>query len=216
MYNAVDIDNIIHLSNLSIGNYKNIFNNWKTTFINVARLNYQKNQALLIEAFNKIDNKNTQLIIIWEGNERNNLEKLIVKLWLEDRVLLLWNQENTYSFINLADYWILSSRFEWFPMVLIEAWVLWKTILSLDCPTWPREFLDPFYQLWEIKESYTKSQNWILIRFDESNTIHLTKTMNDIQKMDTTIFQQNVKEYCKSFDLLNYGEKRNIIIQSLV
>jgi hypothetical protein len=27
MYNAVDIDNIIHLSNLSIGNYKNIFNN---------------------------------------------------------------------------------------------------------------------------------------------------------------------------------------------
>ena len=50
-------------------------------------------------------------------------------------------QANPYQYISLSDLFILSSKFEGLPNVLLEAITLKKFIISSDCPTGPREIL---------------------------------------------------------------------------
>lgn len=122
IYNAIDSGRILTQSQEILEDiYLPLFTSHKKTFINVARLNYQKNQALLIESFSQLKDRDTQLFIIGQGDERKNLEALIEKLNLTQRVHLLGNQINPHKFVSRADYCILTSRFEGYPVSLLEA-----------------------------------------------------------------------------------------------
>jgi glycosyltransferase involved in cell wall biosynthesis len=57
-------------------------------------------------------------------------------------VHLLGYKDNPFPYIKLSDVFILTSKFEGSPNVLIEAQFLRKYIISSNCPTGPREILD--------------------------------------------------------------------------
>lgn len=114
-------------------------------FINVGRLVDQKAQDVLIRAFAKvhIQNPNTYLLIIGEGPKRAELEQLITSLGLSGHAFLLGQQSNIYPILRVANCFVLTSKYEGFPNVLLEAAAANLYIISTDCPTGPREIIAP-------------------------------------------------------------------------
>jgi len=111
----------------------NIFNNSKT-FINIARLSPEKDHKKLILAFSKVAKKhtNSKLIIIGDGSLKGDLNQLIKKLSLKKRVLLLGQKFNPMPYLKASDCFVLSSNYEGQGLVLLEAMVLEKPVISTD------------------------------------------------------------------------------------
>ena len=121
---------------------KQIFKSKKTiNLLNVGRLTYQKNQILLLKAFKELKNLNCKLTIIGNGAEENNLKYFIKINKLQKKIKIIKNITNIKKFLKDCDAFILTSRFEGLPNVLLEAQIMNKFIISSNCPTGPREIL---------------------------------------------------------------------------
>lgn len=110
--------------------------------IGVGRLEPQKDFSLLVRAIHALQRRwPCRLLILGEGNERSALEALITELGLADQVQLLGYVENPYAYIARADVFVLSSRWEGFGNVIVEALALGTPVVSTDCLAGPREIL---------------------------------------------------------------------------
>ncbi len=108
----------------------------------VGRLRPQKDFSTLIHAFAQVRRKcSARLLILGEGSERVALETLVREQGLEEDVSLLGFVENPYAYMSRASLFILSSRWEGLPTVLIEALFCGVPVISTDCPSGPREVL---------------------------------------------------------------------------
>lgn len=72
------------------------------------------------------------LIIIGEGRERKSLRRMIFELGLENRVLLIGQQDNPYPYVKRADFFVCSSRQEGLSTAVTEAIILGKPVISTD------------------------------------------------------------------------------------
>jgi len=108
----------------------------------VGRLQMQKDFPTLLHTFAQVRKKRpVRLLILGEGKERQPLEELIKKLGLEDDVSLPGFVMNPYAYMARASLFVLSSRWEGLPTVLIEALCCGAPVVSTDCPSGPREIL---------------------------------------------------------------------------
>jgi len=108
----------------------------------VGRLTPQKDFTTLIRAFARVRrNRPVRLMILGEGTDRQELEALVRLLKLEEDVSLPGFVENPYSYMAHADVFVLSSRWEGLPTVLIEALSCGTRVIATDCPSGPREIL---------------------------------------------------------------------------
>lgn len=100
--------------------------------VSVGRLEPQKNQTMLIEAFNEIKKKHNdyKLVIYGEGSYRTQLENSIKELNLEDSVFLPGNQKDIFNKIACAKVFVLSSNYEGMPNALTEAMCLGLPCIS--------------------------------------------------------------------------------------
>lgn len=110
--------------------------------LGVGRLTGQKDFQTLIEALAAMDRPDVRLVILGEGPRRADLEGLIAELGLGDRVELPGYVENPYKYMARADLFVLSSRFEGMPNVLVEAAALGTPVVATECPTGPAELLE--------------------------------------------------------------------------
>ena len=103
-----------------------------TVFINVGRLQMQKNQALLIRAFAQVKEKekNTKLIIVGEGELRRELEEIIEKYDLKNYVSMLGQCNNVQERLNASDVFVQSSDYEGLPISGLEAMACGLPIIS--------------------------------------------------------------------------------------
>ena len=110
--------------------------------LGVGRLTRQKDFPALIRAFAEVRRGRTaHLIILGEGEDRPELEKLISKLGLNSDVALPGFRENAMAYIARSALFVLSSAWEGLPTVLIEALATGTPVVSTDCPSGPREIL---------------------------------------------------------------------------
>ena len=108
----------------------------------VGRLTEQKDFSTLIHAFAQVRQGHpARLLILGEGEERPALEALVRKLGLEQDVNFPGWVENPYPYMVRASLFVLSSRWEGLPTVLIEALCCGTPAVSTDCPSGPREIL---------------------------------------------------------------------------
>lgn len=108
----------------------------------VGRLTAQKDFPTLIQAFARVRRaRPARLLILGEGQERPGLEALVRQLGLEQDVSLPGFVENPYAYMAQASLFVLSSRWEGLPTVLIEALYCGAPLVSTDCPSGPREIL---------------------------------------------------------------------------
>lgn len=106
-------------------------------FINVAFLDKKKNQALLIEAFAKVFRReqNVNLCIVGNGQEETNLVELIDKLDMQEKITLYGkaSRDEIKSLLHNSDAFVLSSKYETFGVVIIEAMSCGLPVLSTRC-----------------------------------------------------------------------------------
>src|SRR5215210_6767973 len=108
----------------------------------VGRLQMQKDFPTLLHAFAKVRKQRpVRLLILGEGKERETLEELVKKLGLESDVSLPGFVANPYAYMARSSLFVLSSRWEGLPTVLIEALCCGIPVVSTDCPSGPREIL---------------------------------------------------------------------------
>lgn len=101
----------------------------KTLFVFVGRLDdSSKKVTRAINLINKLDNCN--LWIVGDGKDKSMYQSLVKKYSLEDKVLFLGSKKNPYPYMRLADYIILTSDYEGFPVVYLEAIALDKPLLA--------------------------------------------------------------------------------------
>jgi len=121
---------------------KNFTNTNETKLIAAGTLAEWKGFDLLIEAISIIpENFKFKLFILGDGPEKAKLQNLIKLYSLNDTVFLLGNVKNTLKYFKASDIFVLSSRVEGMPNVLIEAMMCGCTPVSFDCKTGPREIL---------------------------------------------------------------------------
>jgi glycosyltransferase involved in cell wall biosynthesis len=110
--------------------------------IAVGRLQIQKDYPTLLRAFAQVRQKRpVRLLILGEGKERPMLEELIKTLGVEEDVSLPGFVMNPFAYMARASLFVLSSRWEGLPTVLIEAMCCGTPVVSTDCPSGPREIL---------------------------------------------------------------------------
>lgn len=107
-----------------------------------GRLTEQKGFTTLIQAFARARQSHpARLLILGEGEQRAVLETLVRELGLDDDVSLPGFEANPYPYMARAAVFVLSSRWEGLPGVLIEALACGAPLIATDCPSGPREIL---------------------------------------------------------------------------
>lgn len=142
IYNPVINEKLFALANVSIKHAW--FNDGEPPVIlAVGRLNVAKDYPTLLKAFSLVrKQKKIRLIILGEGEERLALEELIQELKIKDDVALLGFDANPFKYMKRSAVFVLSSRWEGLPNVLIQALALGCPVISTDCPSGPAEILN--------------------------------------------------------------------------
>jgi len=113
------------------------------SLIAMGRFVPEKGFDLLLKAFAKLKDNYPEwtLTILGDGKLRPELESLRNELGLSDRVYFPGMVNDTYTFLQQADIFIMSSRFEGFPNAICEAMACGLPVISTDCPSGPREII---------------------------------------------------------------------------
>ena len=119
------------------------FKNYKgLKIINIGHLADQKDQITLLNAFsNLIKVRNSRLLIIGEGPNKQYIENFITKKKLSDFVKIIPFNSNPFKYVRLSDVKVLTSKHEGNPNILLETACLKKTIISSNCKVGPNEIL---------------------------------------------------------------------------
>lgn len=106
-------------------NYKNV--------VAIGNLSARKGFDNLLKVFSRLKNEKIILHILGDGKDREILHQMKDFLGLRN-VIFHGRQENPYQFLKFADLFILSSRYEGFPNVLLEAGACGTYSLANNCP----------------------------------------------------------------------------------
>ncbi len=142
------INNPISLSTILQSSKETVTHLWYSlnsvpVVLGVGRLAKQKDFGTLIHAFRIVrDQMKAKLIILGEGLERPRLEELVRSYNLGADVDLPGFANNPYSFMSRSSVFVLSSRWEGFGIVLLEALALGIPAVATNCPGGPSEILD--------------------------------------------------------------------------
>ena len=131
IYNPIDLDQVNKKSSETITK-KKFLNIQGEKIVNVARMHKIKNQISLLEAFKKMNRKDCTLIIIGTGDMEGELKKYCKDNSISN-VCFLGFEKNPYKYVKKCDLFVLTSLFEGFGNVIIEAMALGVPAISTNC-----------------------------------------------------------------------------------
>lgn len=126
--NSVDREKIIRMSRQKVELPD------KKLFTTLGRLDYNKNQILLLKAAREVRAVRNDFIVylLGDGDERKHLEQYIRENNLEENVKILGFVENPYPYIRSSEAVVLTSMSEGFSLVLVESVMLNTRVISTD------------------------------------------------------------------------------------
>lgn len=104
----------------------------KKIIMTACRLHYQKDVKTLIWAMSILKDENSLLLIVGDGPERDDLEKLSAYLDLGSTVRFLGNRDDVDDILLVTDIFVLSTHWEGSPLVILEAWANRKPVVASD------------------------------------------------------------------------------------
>lgn len=135
IYNPTELSDLQRLSSIKVEDFGSKY------LIHIGRFNRQKRHDRLIHAFSRIKNSDIKLLLVGEGGLKQDSEKLVSDLGIEDRVIFKGFTENPYPYLKKSEGLVLSSDFEGLPTVLIEAIALNIPVVTTDCSGGIREIV---------------------------------------------------------------------------
>ncbi|MCK4538587.1 MAG: glycosyltransferase [Candidatus Krumholzibacteria bacterium] len=106
----------------------------KVNIVAMGRLHPQKGFDMLLDAMAKVRDPEIYLHILGEGGLKGSLEARSRELRIDDRIIFHGFVSNPYPFVRHAAAFVLSSRYEGFPNVLVEALSLGCPVIAFACP----------------------------------------------------------------------------------
>ncbi|MGM8909581.1 glycosyltransferase [Psychrobacter sp. 1U1] len=166
--NPIDRDGIQELAKAFVPEYQNYI-------IHVGSFKEAKRHDILLKAYAKTD-QSLPLLLLGQGKLKSDIEQLIIDLDLTDKVELLGFHKNSYPYVKHAQFEVMTSNREGFPMVLAEALALETPIISTDCQSGPKEMLpeqnlmpvDDIDAIADKLSQAMKNPNKFYATFDES------------------------------------------------
>jgi glycosyltransferase involved in cell wall biosynthesis len=110
--------------------------------LSVGRLHRQKGFDRLIEAFKRIARPDLRMIVAGDGPERPALEEQVRHAGLAERVRLVGAVDDPFPAYRNAECFVMSSRYEGWPNVLLEAMNCGCPVISFDCEYGPAEIIE--------------------------------------------------------------------------
>ena len=143
IHNGVDLEMAVKLAAESIELPKKMSQKGPTAVF-VGRLIPRKGLDLLLHALSGVQSSgiDLKLLVVGEGEEREKYEQMVHRLNLESSVSFIGEKKNPFPYIKYGDIFVLPSRSEGFPNVLLEAMILGKPVVATDCVTGPREIIN--------------------------------------------------------------------------
>ena len=169
------------------------------SFLAVGRFSHQhKGFDLLIEAFHLFAQKNQEwtLDIVGEGVEEKLYRELIKKYNLENKVTIHPFTNNIQAYYSKAQVYVLSSRWEGFGLVLVEAMAHGLPVVSSDLPT-SKEIMGDFG-----------------LYFKNGDIEDLAKKLEDATHIDWNQKSQEALEIAKRFDINNIINRWKDLIEN--
>lgn len=180
--------------------------------ISVGRLEEQKGFDILVDIWNIISKKYPDWIleIYGDGSEKEKLQNKINKLGLEKSFLLRGAVKNIQEKYLESSIYVMSSRYEGFGMVLIEAMSCGLPVISFDCPCGPKDIIknneDGFIvKFGDIQQMADKIEELILNK--EKRKLFGKNARENVQRFSEDKIMQ---EWKNLFDF--YGKKNEKII----
>jgi len=138
--NPVDIPHVRALANTSFPLSRN--SNSNCVFVAIGRLVPQKGFDILIKAIRLLKNPNIELFLLGDGPLRGELKDLACIEGVSDQIHFVGFQKNPYMWLAQADAFVLSSRYEGFPNVVLEALACGTPVISTPEPGGVQEILN--------------------------------------------------------------------------
>jgi|TARA_R100000935_G_scaffold57753_1_gene92481 glycosyltransferase involved in cell wall biosynthesis len=110
--------------------------------LNIGSFKPVKNHALLLHAFARVKNPNARLMLVGTGQGEARLRALSASLGISGRVIFTGFHPNPTVYYMTSDLFALSSNYEGFGNVIVEAMACGTPIVATDCPSGPAEILE--------------------------------------------------------------------------
>jgi glycosyltransferase involved in cell wall biosynthesis len=194
IYNPLNKKEILKKSNFQIKD--KIFKTGFLKIINIARFTDQKDHSTLIEAIKIISKKiSIELIMIGYGSNKLDLQNKINKYKLKKNIKIINYKTNPFPYLKASELFILSSKYEGLPNVILEAQTLKKYVISTDCPTGPREILlnGEIGSLFEVGDYNNLAK--LIIQFNENKKFFKKKSKRAFAMLSRFDFEKNCKKY---------------------
>ncbi len=215
--------NIIFVSNENKKGFVEIYNNLKdkckvyNNFININEIKklseekllpIKKNNSILFVYVGRLDDaakkisrqinlvkeiKEIELWIVGDGPDREKYESEVKKYNLENRVIFFGKQKNPYNYMKAANYIILTSDYEGFPVIYLEAIALNKKIITTYPTSDDKINLNDYsYVIPKDEKAMIKKVKEILKNKDEVTSIDLEDCQNKRMQQLENIFDEVV------------------------
>lgn len=149
-----------------------------------------KNFSLMLEAFHlsKINLQGYKLVLMGDGPDLGIIQDTVKRLKLEEFVRIRPFNKNPFQYVQRAKFTILTSRYEGFPMSIVESLALGTPVISVDCNSGPNEI---------IKDGY----NGLLVENNNSHSFALAmnRLINDNDLYD--LCKKNASESVEDLSL---------------
>ena len=163
--NPVDIDKI---KRLSMAKMSREFNSNTINMVAVGALREEKRFDLLLEAFALLGDRYT-LTIVGEGEKKQELKELSRVLNIDKMVFFEGQQPNPYSYMKKADALMLTSAFEGFPNVLLEANSCGTPVIAFNAPGGIAEIVNDGLNGYLVSPNDIHKMASTILSFEKSN-----------------------------------------------
>ena len=192
----------------------------KRLYVNVGRLDIQKGQDLLVEAWSRRENPSKDDLLwlvgdITEGNQavrstnfKNALLKQIRDLKVQDSVQLLGWRSDVPEILRAADYYVHSARWEGYPLAVMEAMAANLPVVMTDCSGHPEGFENGVH-------GYVVSAGKIHDSERERGLIYALECLQDHDETTRLEMGRACRKYCEEhYDIEIVGEKFAQIVET--